>query len=623
MNPISQEGKHWTRTIPFKVDVAGVIHIMGSALYSRPQAAVRELIQNAHDAIMRRRAADLTFVGRIDIEQDPQRGELVFRDDGIGLNQEEAETYLGTLGVGITGLLKGEHPQSSAPRNSQGLIGQFGIGLFSAFMLASELEVVSRRADESCGIRWRAGAGTDIELSSCETPHIGTSVRLFLKPEYAPFAADVALLEHAIKAYADYLPIPIYLNQRQPRVNVMHSEWFEPTPDLESLELELAAHFDETPLAVIPIHVGKPEPISGALYVTPQRTPGFSSQPVLTGTVLRMVISANIQDLVPQWASFIRGVLELPTCRPTASREELVRNPQFQAVRQAVDEQLYQYFERLADNDSARFESVLSWHRYTWAGAGLTEERVRRLLARSYRFATSQGQLTMEQILRKSRANPLVETEYDRVVWYNTDRRQERWINSLFSGYGAPCVHTLRSFEESLLAVMVADAAERGPVDLRMASPSSPAFAGEILGVTEMEDAPPPWPEFLASTEAKILCAGFREDQPVMAFLNEKHELLRTFEDLRSQGTIPPAFQRLIDKHLQQQSAAQNEVILNRNHRLVGRALEQSPHSPLASVLRLLVLQALTAAGAAIPRQAQQQQVQDLDWIADGLWGKN
>ena len=100
-------------------------------------------------------------------------------------------------------------------------------------------------------------------------------------------------------------------------------------------------------------------------------------------------------------------------------------------------------------------------------------------------------------------------------------------------------------------------------------------------------------------------------------------ELVRTFEDLRSQGSIPPAFQRLIDKHLDQQAAAQNEIVLNRNHRLIARAMEQSIHSPLASVLRLLVLQALTAAGAAIPREAQQIQVKDLDWIADGLWGKS
>src|SRR5687767_4877295 len=150
----------WSRRIPFKVDIAGIIEIMGSSLYSRATTPVRELIQNAHDGIMRRRQTDLSYKGRIDIVQDPQSHAISFVDDGVGLSEEEAERYLGTLGVGITGLIKkglvaalggdgegDESPSSLAsPRASGGgdgasLIGQFGIGLFSAFMLADRLVV--------------------------------------------------------------------------------------------------------------------------------------------------------------------------------------------------------------------------------------------------------------------------------------------------------------------------------------------------------------------------------------------------------------------------------------------------------------------------------------------------
>src|SRR4051794_17201467 len=96
----------WSKRIPFKVDIAGIIEIMGSSLYSRPDTPIRELVQNAHDGIMRRRLVDLTHAGRIDIVQDGEAGTLSFTDDGVGLNVEEAEKYLGTLGVGITGLIK-------------------------------------------------------------------------------------------------------------------------------------------------------------------------------------------------------------------------------------------------------------------------------------------------------------------------------------------------------------------------------------------------------------------------------------------------------------------------------------------------------------------------------------
>lgn len=610
----------WSRTIPFKVDIAGVIHIMGAALYSRPEAALRELIQNAHDAVVRRRMADLSYVGRIDIEQDTAAGTLEISDDGIGLNAEEAETYLGTLGIGLTGLMKGEHPLATAPRADLGLIGQFGIGLFSAFMLAEELIVTSRRVDAGQAVRWRAGPGTDITLSSAERSAPGTTIRLRLKEDQRHWAIDAARLEHAVKEYADYLAVPIFLNRATQRVNVMHSQWFDPTPDEESLELELAAHFDETPLDVLPIHGTHPVEISGALYVSPERTPGFAGLSVVTATVQRMVVSRRVQDLLPAWAPFVRGVLELCQCRPTASREDLVRNREFELAAQTIEERLYERFEHLADHDPARFESILSWHRYMLAGSALTTPRLRRLLARTYRFNTSQGNLTAREILQRSRANPIFEAEFDHVVWYNTDRRQERFVNSLFASQPVPCVHTVRSFEESLLAATVADA--EVPVDLRMASLSSPRFANDILEVRDLEEAPEAWREFLAPTEARILCASFREDQPVMAFLNEKHELMRTFDDLKKQGTVPAAFQRLIDRHFEHHANLGNEVLLNREHRLVARALEQKTSSPLASVLRLLVLQALSAVGAAAARQTAEVQASDLDWIADALWGR-
>jgi hypothetical protein len=230
--------------------------------------------------------------------------------------------------------------------------------------------------------------------------------------------------------------------------------------------------------------------------------------------------------------------------------------------------------------------------------------------------------MSFDEIIEQSGADPIFETEFDRVVWYNTDRRQERWINSLFADDFAPCVHTLRSFEESLLAAMVADSNEEAATDLRYASPSSPQFAAGILGVDDLEDAPSEWQEFLSTTDARVRCASFRGDQPVMAFLNERHELLRTFEDLKKAGAVPAGFQRLIDAHFEEYESSQNEVLLNRNHRLIARALEQKTSSPLASVLRLLVVNALGAAGAALPRPAQHQQADDLDWIAECLWGR-
>jgi molecular chaperone HtpG len=616
----------WSRRISFQVDVAGIIQIMGTSLYSRSDTPIRELLQNAHDAIQRRRLSDLSYKGQINIQTDAERHTLEVSDDGIGLTADEAEKYLGTLGIGITGLLKGRHPSAAGNASAEGemLIGQFGIGLFSAFLLADRIIVESRKVGGHEGIRWTAGEGTEIDLQSCDRTEPGTTIRLELKSDFHKLAETPAQIEAAIKEYADYLPIPIYLNGTAQRANVINAAWFDPTPDAEAVELALEEKFNEAPLDIIPIRVEKPVSIAGALYVTPQRTPGFAGEPVVTTTIKRMVISRDTQGLLPQWATFLRGVLELNDCSPTASREDLVRDAKFEAARLQLEKMLFEHFEKLAKTDPSRLEAVLSWHRYSLAGAALSDRRLRDLLRQTYRFTTSAGALTCDEILARSAADPLFETDADRVLWYNTDRRQERWVNSLFAQTDAPCVQTLRSFEESLLAAMTGDvaAAKGESIDLRVASPSASGFASQILGVQDMEDASPEWQDFLSSTEARVMVATFRTDQPVMAFLNDRHELQKTYEELKRQGTVPAGFQRLIDSHFEGDEPARNEVLLNRNHRLVKRVLEQRAGTPLASVLRLLVVSALNSAGAAVPRAVQSQQSDDLDWIAEALWGQ-
>ncbi len=612
------------KRIPFKVDIAGVIEIMGTSLYSHPNTPVRELLQNAHDAIMRRRARDLSYHGRIDVLQDATARTLTFIDDGIGLSAKEAEDYLGTLGIGITGLIKKgatdafDISMHSNKRDGSNLIGQFGIGLFSAFMLADKIMVESLRFEGEEAVCWQAGAGTDIELSKSDRISVGTSVTLFLKPNYAIFADDAELLESGIKQYADFLPIPIHVNHSRARSNLIQASWLEPTPDSDAVEEQIASYFGETPLDVILIAVEAPVAIKGALYVSPQRTPGFADDATIAVSVRRMVISRHIRELVPVWAPFLRGVLELPNCSPTSNREDLVRDAIFDSVCDSISDEIYVHFDELTRNHPHRWQSILHWHRYTFAGMAIHDEKLRVLLQSTYKFITSHGELTVEQILSRSRADALVEEEADFVVWYNADRRQEAWLNEFFANGSTPCIHTLRSFEETLLAAMLGEITLE-QVDLRAASPSSENFCESILGLDERIDASVEWQNFFESLDSNIFIASTSNNQPVMAFVNERYELSKTFDELRENGELPRGFQRLIDQHFQRSPAGKNEIILNTQHRLVRRALEQGTTSPLANVLRILVIAALSKAGARIQSAAQEMQAEDLEIIADAL----
>ncbi len=611
------------KRFPFRVDIAGIIELMGSSLYSRMDVAIRELIQNSHDGIMRRRQGDLTYRGRIDIRQDANRGVVTFDDDGIGLTAAEAEEYLGTLGAGITGMIKRGVAATGSPGDANQLIGQFGVGLFSAFMLAGRVVVESRRVNSDQPIRWEAGPGTEIELSMGERQSPGTTVTLYLKPEHRPWCEKVELLEAAVRDYADFLPLPIYLNDAKTRANVSNAVWFEATPDREALELELESYFHETPLDVIPLRIETPAVMQGALYVTPQRVPGFGDEPAVAATVRRMVISRKIQGILPSWATFLRGLIELPDAAPTTSREDLVHDQRFERARETLEELLFAHFERLAVEDAARLVAVIAWHRYTLAGAALSNARLRRLLRSTYRFTTSDGDRTFEQILERSPADPLFDSGLSRVVWYNPDRRQEQWMSGLFAATDTICVHTLRSFEHSLLAAMAADEEPHSPIDLRIASPRADGFAPRILAMRDFEEAPHQWQDFLSGPGIKVFVASFDPNQPAMAFLNERRELKRTLDTLKKEGTIPAGFQRMIDTHFQDDDATAGEIVLNRQHRLVRRALSQATGSPLAGVLRLLVVGALQAAGLAIDRRLHQNQADDLEWIADVLWGSD
>jgi HSP90 family molecular chaperone len=613
------------KRIPFKVDIAGIIEIMGTSLYSHPNTPIRELLQNAHDAIMRRRARDLSYQGSIRVVQNSEQSSLMFEDDGIGLSPNEAEEYLGTLGVGITGLIKkgyatevSESTTVAGKKSGSTLIGQFGIGLFSGFMLADRIVVESLRFEGEQAIRWEAGAGTDIELSVSDRTQSGTSVTLYLKPNYAIFADDEDLIEESIKQYAEFLPIPIYLNESKARVNLIQAAWLEATPDFESMEEELVSYFGETPLEIIPIGIETPVAVRGVLYVTPQRTPGFADEATIAVSVRRMVISRHIRELLPSWAPFLRGVLELPDCSPTSNREDLVRDHAFLAVCQSLEDAIYRHFESLAFRFPNRWQSILQWHRYTFAGMAIYDARLRELLKKTYKFFTSHGELTVQEILSRSPADAILESEADYVVWYNADRRQEVWLNEFYSSTDIPCVHTLRSFEETLLAAMVSDRSD-SKIDLRPASPSSVNFTESILGLDSKREASSEWQNFLEKLQVNVFLADSPTCPPILAFVNERFELSKTFDEIKENGDLPKGFERIIQQHFDRNPIGKNEVILNTHHRIVSRALKQGVESPMASVLRVLVAASLTKAGAKLEKEALAYQATDLAHIADAL----
>ncbi|MDO5567292.1 MAG: hypothetical protein Q4G59_11595, partial [Planctomycetia bacterium] len=449
----------------------------------------------------------------------------------------------------------------------------------------------------------------------------GTTVTLRLRSGQELYAQSEEALEEAIREYADFLSVPIYLGDHGQRVNLMEPVWFDPEADEDRLMLALESWFNEVPLCVIPIRREKPITIQGALYVSPERLPGFSQEAMVAVTIRRMIISRKIEGLIPPWASFVRGVLELPDCRPTASREDLVQDESFQLARGVIEEELFRFFEQLTETRPRIWESLLDWHRYMLAGSAIGNERLRKLLRSTYRFSTHCGRLTFDEIVRAAQPPDVYEDGVDKIIWYHCDRRQEAAMETIFAGLRTPCVHATATFEETLLHVMCFDweseADER--IQCRVAVPGTKGFSSEILRAKDQEPVDDHWDFFFESLDCRVFSAECDTPQPVFAFLNERQDLIRTVNTLKKEGTIPFSFQRMIDQHLDGEEMPRNELLLNRSHPLIARALAQSPTSPLAAVVRILVFQAMQAAGAQLGRQSREELDGDLLAVANSL----
>jgi hypothetical protein len=299
----------------------------------------------------------------------------------------------------------------------------------------------------------------------------------------------------------------------------------------------------------------------------------------------------------------------------------LVRDEKFNEVKNALEKILFDYFERLAKDKPTIWEALLGWHRYALAGSALENERLRRLLHSTYRFSTHRGKLTFEEILERSPASAIFEDEADYVLWYHGDRRQEAAIESVFAEHKTPCVHATMSFEEALLVEMAIDTIKdrKIHIDCRVAVPGTKGFSQTILGARDSWAVDADWEEHFASLDAKVFQAECVGMQPVYAFLNERYDLIRTIDALKKGGDIPDAFRRMLDKHLEGEELPQNEILLNRCHPLVERALSDSPSGAQAAVLRVLVFQAVQSAGAQLSRETRELLDMDLQKIAEAI----
>ncbi|MBW8486926.1 HSP90 family protein [Actinomadura parmotrematis] len=370
----------------FQVDLRGVVDLLSRHLYSSPRVYLRELLQNAVDAITARGAGG----GRVRIETGG--GALRVHDDGVGLTEDEVHALLATIG-------------RSSKRDELGFarhdfLGQFGIGLLSGFLVADEIEVVTRSAKGGPAVRWTGLAGGSYRVEPGERAEPGTTVTLRARPGSGELLAPDVVRELAA-TYGGLLPIDLTVDGAP--VTAGGPPWLaahrDPAARRRALDAYCRDLYGFEPFDVIDLDV--PEAgLTGVAFVLP-RPVAPSARGAHRVYLKRMLLAEGVEGLLPGWAFFVRCVVDATELKPTASREALYEDELLDATRDALGDRLRQWLVRLAETDPARLRGFLRLHRLGVKAMALHDDDMLRLVDRWLEFETSAGPMTLAEFRRR------------------------------------------------------------------------------------------------------------------------------------------------------------------------------------------------------------------------------
>lgn len=380
------------------VDLSGLLTVLGEHLYSTPKVALRELVQNAHDSITRRRieSAD-EFVPRIDVSADADAGAIVIADNGAGLTEEEIHRFLATIGAGYTRLLREQGDES--------LIGQFGLGFLSAFVVADEVTVTTT-SYQSPEVRWSyvSRGGMTYEVQQVPSAPVGTTVTLTVKQKFRTML-DGEQLSSTLRRYCSLLRHPIHLAGSETAVNETPPPWRRQFADAAAqvqAELAFADAFDPSfsPLCTLAVRPSGSSDVAGLLWVQDGGSYASSDNRAMSVFVRGMLLDDNASELLPRWAGFVGGVIESASLVPTANREDLQRTPSYDAAQAVISEALIVGLSGIARTRPEVWRRIMRRHSEAMLGAALVDDRLFEVIAPEVQVPTSAGDLPPADLVR-------------------------------------------------------------------------------------------------------------------------------------------------------------------------------------------------------------------------------
>lgn len=391
-------------TFSFQTEVGQLLEIVAGSLYSNREVFLRELISNASDACDKLRYAALTDAGlapsqefAITLENDAKKKVLSISDNGIGMNHADLLETLGTIArSGTNAFVKA---LTADDKDKPGLIGQFGVGFYSAFMVASQVDVLTRKAGEAEAWLWSSDGKGEFSIEPAERAANGTTVTLHLKKDAKKFA-EKARIGHIIKTYSEHVSFPIKLGENT--LNAAEALWTRPAKDISEDQYaefyRQSSHAFDAPWHVMHNRVEGKLNHTSLLFV-PSTQPFDLFEPERKNHVKlyvnRVFITEITKDLIPAYLRFLRGVVDSQDLSLNISREMLQTDPQLAKIKTSITKKVLSELKKKANK--APDEYATFWGNFgTVLKEGLVEDvALRDRILELCRFAFSgSGDLT-------------------------------------------------------------------------------------------------------------------------------------------------------------------------------------------------------------------------------------
>jgi molecular chaperone HtpG len=606
-----------TETRPFEAEVAQVLRLVTHSLYSHKEIFLRELVSNASDACDKLRFEAIgkpELLGddgelHIDVEFDKDAKTVTVRDNGIGMSRDEVVANLGS--IASSGTRRFLESLTGEQQADARLIGQFGVGFYSAFVVADKVVVLTRRADAAAadGVRWESDGKGEYSLAAEEIAARGTAVVLHLKDDESEFL-DQWKLRDLIRKYSDHVAFPIRMKKYKDgqatdeweTVNDASALWAKNKSEISDDEYKAfyksLGHDFNDPLAWSHNRVEGSQRFTTLLYI-PAQPPfdlmmgGRDERRGVKLYIKRVFIMDAAEELLPNYLRFVRGVVDADDLPLNVSREILQHNRQIERIKASCVKRVLDLIEKLAKDEPEKFKTFRQAFGNTLKEGIVEDPSNRERIAKLLRFASTRGE-GAEQNVSLDDYLTRMQPGQD-AIWYVT-------ADSYKAAAGSPQLEAFRAKGiEVLLMFDRVDEWILGQFTEYEGKPLKNVAKGELpLDETDKKK------QEQAAREAEPLVKKLKEllgdrvgEVRVSARLTDSPSCLAL-----SDYELAPHLARLLREAGQDVPDSKPTLEINPAHALVKRVEAEADESKAKDLALLLLEQAEITAGAQLPDPA-------------------